>query len=275
MERQLVPGTTGKLHRQHIDHHVRRGTGHRQAWAHSDGRWEPRLRRCPAQSGDRFRSEWYPVRDGVHVSGQSARVPWGLQHGTADHAEQRAGRVRGPSSLHGPTDRVRGADSDLVGFFWFIAALINLNIIPVHSPSSSGTHRPLWPRYGEYEFVPPQRWLHNSEHGAVIALYHPCANKQQIDEFRQIVKSCLYRHIITPSDLPSRDRPFALVTWHAKLEFSVLERTVVEDFIRAYSLKGPEQTSRDGQYDHLLVEPAAVVSTRDDEVLCPKHKRRD
>lgn len=138
-----------------------------------------------------------------------------------------------------------------------------------------GTHRPLWPRYGEYEFVPPQRWLHNSEHGAVIALYHPCANKQQIDEFRQIVKSCLYRHVITPSDLPSRDRPFALVTWHAKLEFSVLERTVVEDFIRAYSLKGPEQTSRDGQYDHLLVEPAAVVSTRDDEVLCPKHKRRD
>lgn len=138
-----------------------------------------------------------------------------------------------------------------------------------------GTHRPLWPRYGEYEFVPPQRWLHNSEHGAVIALYHPCANKQQIDDFRQIVKGCLYRHVITPSDLPSRDRPFALVTWHAKLEFSVLERSVVEDFIRQYALKGPEQTSRDGQYDHLLVEPAQVVSTRDDEVLCPKHKRRD
>lgn len=138
-----------------------------------------------------------------------------------------------------------------------------------------GTHRPLWPRYGEYKYVPPQRWLHNSEHGAAIALYHPCANQQQIEEFKKIVKGCLFRHVISASDLTSRDRPFAVVTWHARLEFSVLERSVVEDFIRENALKGPEQTSRDGQYDHLLVEPAQVVSTVDDEVLCPTHKRRD
>ena len=24
-------------------------------------------------------------------------------------------------------------------------------------------HRPLWPIFGEYQFVPPQRWLHNVE----------------------------------------------------------------------------------------------------------------
>ncbi|XP_055627039.1 uncharacterized protein LOC129769051 [Toxorhynchites rutilus septentrionalis] len=138
-----------------------------------------------------------------------------------------------------------------------------------------GTHRPLWPRYGEYKYVPPQRWVHNSEHGAVIALYHPCANKHQIEELKLIVKSCLYRHIITPSDLPSKDRPFAIVAWGALLEFSVLQRDVVENFIRTYALKGPEQISRDGQYDHLLLAPAQVVSTIDDDVLCPKHRKRD
>ncbi|XP_058066614.1 uncharacterized protein LOC131216206 [Anopheles bellator] len=136
-----------------------------------------------------------------------------------------------------------------------------------------GTHRPLWPRYGEYRYVPPQRWLHSSEHGAVVALYHPCANKQQVDEMKQIVKSCLYRHIITPSLLPSRDRPFVLVTWHATLEFSILVRNIVESFIEKYALKGPEQTYRDGQYDHLLLNPAQVVSTLDDSVLCPKKQR--
>ncbi len=26
-----------------------------------------------------------------------------------------------------------------------------------------GDHRPLWPMFGEYKFVPPQRWLHNIE----------------------------------------------------------------------------------------------------------------
>ncbi|XP_058121729.1 uncharacterized protein LOC131281048 [Anopheles ziemanni] len=139
---------------------------------------------------------------------------------------------------------------------------------------SYGTHRPLWPRYGEYHYVPPQRWLHNSEHGAVIALYHPCANKQQVDLLKNIVKKCLYRHVITPSQLPSKDRPFALVTWHAILEFSVLERNIVESFIRKYALKGPEQTHRDGQYDHMLIEAAEVVSTIDDSVLCP-NKQRD
>lgn len=138
---------------------------------------------------------------------------------------------------------------------------------------SYGTHRPLWPKYGEYKYVPPQRWLHNSEHGAIIALYHPCANKQQVDELKRIVKDCLYRHVITPSQLPNKDRPFALVTWHATLEFSVLERTIVESFIEKYALKGPEQTHRDGQYDHLLLEPAKVVSTIDDSTLCPKKQR--
>lgn len=43
-----------------------------------------------------------------------------------------------------------------------------------------GPHRPLWARYGDYFYLPPQRWLHNVEHGAIIALYHPCADPKQV-----------------------------------------------------------------------------------------------
>lgn len=43
-----------------------------------------------------------------------------------------------------------------------------------------GPHRPLWAQYGEYEFLPPQRWLHNVEHGAIVGLYHPCADKNEV-----------------------------------------------------------------------------------------------
>lgn len=43
-----------------------------------------------------------------------------------------------------------------------------------------GPHRPLWARYGEYLYVPPQRWLHNVEHGAIIVLYHPCADHDEV-----------------------------------------------------------------------------------------------
>lgn len=164
---------------------------------------------------------------------------------------------------------------DIPDAYVAIHRCMNESIEYEHGIPTYGTHRPLWPRYGEYKYVPPQRWLHNSEHGAAIALYHPCANKRQVDELKQIVKGCLFRHIITSSDLPSKERPFAIVTWGALLEFSVLQRDVVEDFIRLYSLKGPEQVARDGQYEELLLEPAQVVSTIEDEVICPKHHRRD
>lgn len=43
-----------------------------------------------------------------------------------------------------------------------------------------GPHRPLWARYGEYEYLPPQRWLHNIEHGAIVVLYHPCADQDEV-----------------------------------------------------------------------------------------------
>jgi len=33
----------------------------------------------------------------------------------------------------------------------------------------SGTHRPLWAQYGEYKFVPRQRWVHNLEVNNCIA----------------------------------------------------------------------------------------------------------
>lgn len=31
------------------------------------------------------------------------------------------------------------------------------------NPFFSGTHRALWPIYGEYKFLPKQRWLHSME----------------------------------------------------------------------------------------------------------------
>lgn len=43
-----------------------------------------------------------------------------------------------------------------------------------------GPHRPLWARYGEYSYLPPQRWLHNIEHGAIVVLYHPCADQDEV-----------------------------------------------------------------------------------------------
>lgn len=35
------------------------------------------------------------------------------------------------------------------------------------TPPSSGLHRMIWPCYGEYDYCPPQRWIHSLEVGDV------------------------------------------------------------------------------------------------------------
>ena len=80
--------------------------------------------------------------------------------------------------------------------------------IPTH-----GDHRPLWPKFGEYRYVPPQRWLHNIEHGSVVMLYHPCAHHEMVNRLRELVTGCVRKHIITPYAKLSttRVRPIVVV----------------------------------------------------------------
>lgn len=92
-----------------------------------------------------------------------------------------------------------------------------------------------------------------------------------MDALKTIVASCLFRHVITPSERVTAERPFALVAWGALLELSSVNKDTVVGFIASHALKGPEQTSRDGQFDVNLIKPAEIISDRDDYQLCPKY----
>lgn len=127
-----------------------------------------------------------------------------------------------------------------------------------------------WAAFGEYFYIPPQRWLHNLEHGSIVALYHPCANKDQVSKLKRLVKSCLYRHIITPYNKLSTERPMAVVGWGVSLEFSVFDESTVIEFIRKYAKTGPEKVSRNGQYKLMLTESSKIITDVDDSDLCPK-----
>ncbi|KAL3228134.1 hypothetical protein MRX96_004049 [Rhipicephalus microplus] len=98
---------------------------------------------------------------------------------------------------------------------------------------SSKDIRPLWPVYGEYKYVPPQRWLHSIEHGAVVMLYHPCAPTWFVEKLRKLVRDCLRKHIITPYRRLSLERPLALVAWGCKLQMSHVNAREVIKFIKA------------------------------------------
>lgn len=104
------------------------------------------------------------------------------------------------------------------------------------------------------------------------ALYHPCANKNQVNKLKALTRSCLYRHIITPYNLLSEDKPFALVAWGASLEFSVVDNRELVSFIKKYAKTGPEKVNRNGQYKQLLIEPASILTDPDDFSMCPNVK---
>ncbi|XP_046466007.1 uncharacterized protein [Neodiprion pinetum] len=132
-----------------------------------------------------------------------------------------------------------------------------------------GSHRPVWPVYGEYQFLPRQRWIHSLEHGAIVMLYHPCANSLEIKRLKKLVAGCLRRHIITPYSLLDEDRPLALVSWGCRLTMSYVNPSVVNQFITKRALRGAEAISADGDFMEFLIQSSKTVTDEDDTTLCP------
>jgi hypothetical protein len=120
------------------------------------------------------------------------------------------------------------------------------------SPPTSGNHRPYWARWGEYIYLPPQRWLHNLEHGGVAFLYHPCVSEEVKEALRSYAQSQpdditgKYRWIMTPyPDLPTA---VAVVTWEHSLSTHCFNPEEVDWFLKLNYRQGPEDVSVDGRY---------------------------
>ncbi|ESO97760.1 hypothetical protein LOTGIDRAFT_228331 [Lottia gigantea] len=138
---------------------------------------------------------------------------------------------------------------------------------------TSGMHRPVWAAYGEYKYCPPQRWLHNLEHSAIVMLYHPCVNETEANPLKKLLSRCVRRHLITPSKLLNISRPFALLTWGCKLIMSTVNLTLAEKYIRDHARDGPElKTYSSGRYNVGLINSASTPRGSDyhDSLICPK-----
>lgn len=155
------------------------------------------------------------------------------------------------------------------------AKCLNESIGYTHEPPTSGPFRPLPAVYGSYKYLPPQRYLRNLAEGAIIMLYHPCAYQGQVEQLQRIVRGCLYRHIITPSQFLTPERPLALLSWRNSLSMSVVDRKQVGHFIRKYAKLGPlslpnlsRVVEKRESYKAALLTEAHLVTDLDDSELC-------
>lgn len=119
-------------------------------------------------------------------------------------------------------------------------------------PPTSGPHRPQWGRWGEYSWIPPERWLHNLEHGGVALLYHPCAPVELIDAMRSFAQAYpaddtgAFRWILTPYG--DMDTPFAIVAWEWRALLSCFDVEDVTSFVSRVYRQAPEDVVGDGSY---------------------------
>lgn len=244
-----------------------------------------RHRRTSTEEPESWTGKWFPERPTAHTPhkgvGHRDRVEMGVPDPKCDDGRTNLTVDWDNSFMDytclNPRNRIEPEKSSVplieyekipVGYeaphFCMKEPLSYTSDIPTYGP-----HRPLWARWGTYKYIPRQRWLHNLEHGGIAALYHPCADLRGISILKKLVKSCLRKHIISPVKEIPRDRPFVLVAWGVRMRMSVVNSSIIQDFIRKNALKGPERSPTDGQYAIVLQEEAQIVSDFEDSNLCP------
>ena len=187
-----------------------------------------------------------PVAGGPPVHDASGTPPDG-QVGDPDQVDP---SCADPSWAPGPCAEGVGEHFDLVGQQHITDGV---PITYEQSPPSSGDHRGRWARWGEYAFLPPQRWLHNLEHGGVAFLYHPCADPSVVDALREVAQgradddSGLFRWVLTPYvDLPTA---IAVVTWEWVYSAECVQPEEINAFVDRTYRQAPEDFPHDGSFE--------------------------
>jgi hypothetical protein len=149
------------------------------------------------------------------------------------------------------------------------AKCTDVHLTYTEHPPSSGDYRPLRPKYGTYEYLPPQRWLSALQYGAVVFLYHPCTPLDQVSQLKQLARSCLWRHFVSPYPLLDPEWPMAVVSWGCVLRVKWVESEDIKKWVESHALRTPQtaEFTNDGTYNEGLIQPADKVNG--EEAVCP------
>jgi len=141
-------------------------------------------------------------------------------------------------------------------------------------PPSTGRHRERWPKWGEYEFIPEQRWLHAAEHGGMVFLYNPClVTENDICKLRNFIHGIAdyfktdqrfhargtddeaqsdFRFILSP--YKNLRMPFSIIAFNSAFFSKCFNALGMLDFIDLMYRRGHEDLFSSGTYDYLWTD---------------------
>jgi len=142
----------------------------------------------------------------------------------------------------------------------------------VITPPALGRHRERWPSFGEYEYIPPQRWLHGAEHGAAVFLYNPCIKAEDLCQIRRFIGSIpdeqpygddatmsnrgpnagRFRWILSP--FGNLRTTMAMVCWGHVYYSNCFNPPAMLKFINQHYRLAWEDVVSNGPYNYLLVQ---------------------
>lgn len=133
-------------------------------------------------------------------------------------------------------------------------------------PPCYGRHRESWPYPGEYEYLPPQRYLHGAEHGALVFLYDACLDEPDLCRLRTYIRKVRARigaefnFMLSPIKNPMR--PLTIVTWGVTYMSSAFNEEDMNAFISTNYRQAWEEvppTTNPGPYRYLLIDFDALA----------------
>ncbi|MDP3993988.1 MAG: DUF3105 domain-containing protein [Candidatus Doudnabacteria bacterium] len=109
------------------------------------------------------------------------------------------------------------------------------------NPPTSGPHYAQAADWGFYEEpLPDEQLIHNLEHGGIWISYKKPDDSELEGQLKAISEKYSLKVIITPR--AENDSPIAAAAWGRLLKLDSFDRDQIEDFIKTFINKGPEQT---------------------------------
>ena len=129
----------------------------------------------------------------------------------------------------------------------------------------------MWGRWREYEYMPPQRYIHNLEHGGIALLYNPCASEDMIDSLRTLACSRPdddggpFRWVLTP--YVGLETNIAIIAWEWTYSNNCFDSQSITEFINEHYRNAPEDFYYNGSYDTLYLGKCEAYGCNDESAL--------
>jgi hypothetical protein len=109
-------------------------------------------------------------------------------------------------------------------------------------PPAGGDHNPCWADWGVYTSpLPPERWVHNLEHGGVVFLYAcPSGCADSVATLADYVEG---RTQAILTEYPDMAEGFAVVSWGYRLTLSCFDLDAMAAFYDAHVNQAPESVT--------------------------------